>query len=403
MIKYTSPICLLLLQSLDVTFSFLVPPSHHASSTRLYSETLKRPRSTVEDPDGPTPEILSDEPEVVDPDDIPELAEITSAKDLSQPIPHQPWRRGETAGCEDPIAAPWQREAEEIIYKAAGLVGGQVLDVTWFLTQVLVTIDDDVLPTPVDLMGKAAGPVIDIIEPASPVYQDPTDPDPEPIWADEDDILYQRETPEEAEEAMERKNNMYAAKDSSDPADEPHIQDEIYKLEDDVPLYVNEETRDDISIRVTEEEQLRSEELEEPMDIETITINTAGISVVAGAIVDALKTVEDELRILQRHEVLLASPGPEDVIETQRQFDAYRDTPVIVETQDPFESNRTLKGRLVDRNSMDLMINQQGRLVTIPLNFVKCVRIPPQVLNQMNDDQLEEGGEDDGEYEYEYE
>jgi hypothetical protein len=29
---------------------------------------------------------------------------------------------------------------------------------------------------------------------------------------------------------------------------------------------------------------------------------------------------------------------------------------------------------------MDVLLNVQGRLVTIPLNFVKCVRLPPENL-----------------------
>ena len=385
----------LLTQTLETTA--FVPRSRPfvRDQVTLNADTLKRSRSVVEDPSGPTPERTSDQPEEIDPEDIPELAEVHRASDLPHPIPHQPWRRGDTAGCEAPIAAEWRREAEDIITKAAELVGGRVLDVTWFLTQVLVTIDEEVLPDRIELMAKAEGPVIDIVEPTSPVFKDPTDPNPDEIWADEDDVLYQRETPEEAAEAIDRKNNMYATKDDSDPPDEPHIQDEIYKPEDDVPLYMNEEARDDVAIKVTEEEQLRAEELEKPIDLDTIRLNTAGISLVAGAILDALKPVEDKLQILSRHEVLLTSPGPEDVIETQRQFDAYRGTPVIVETEDPFGSNRTLKGKLVDRNSMDVMINQKGRLVTIPLNFVKCVRLPRGYVNQEMEDMDEDAGVDE--------
>jgi ribosome maturation factor RimP len=133
-----------------------------------------------------------------------------------------------------------------------------------------------------------------------------------------------------------------------------------------------------MAVGIAEQERDRFLESEQPMDIETIKIDTAGLSTIAQTILDALEEYEDELEILSRHELILTSPGPPDVIETQRQFDAYRGTYVIVETEDPFNSNRTLKGTLVDRNSMDVMINKQGRLVTIPLNFVKCVRLPKQ-------------------------
>lgn len=60
----------------------------------------------------------------------------------------------------------------------------------------------------------------------------------------------------------------------------------------------------------------------------------------------------------------------------------------VVETQDPWESNRVLRGKLLERNSMDVIINKKGRMVTIPLNFVKCVRVAPSVTD--GDDEEEE-------------
>jgi ribosome maturation factor RimP len=331
-----------------------------------------RKPSRVQDPYGPTPDVQVTEPELVDPNDVPELADIRDASQLPHPIPHQPWRRGDTAGCEEPIAVVWRKEAEEIIQKAVALVGGRVLDVTWYLTQVVVTIDEEMLP--MRDPTKSKGPVIKIFEPTDPRYYDPNDPNPDEIWADEDDVLYQRETEEEAASNEQRKQNMYSTTDADDPEDETHIPDEVDG--DKVPLFMNEETRDDMALMVTEEEQERNEELEKPLDLDTMVIDTAALSTVAKAILDALETVEEELQILERHELILTSPGASDVLETQRQFNAYRGFDVIVETVDPFESNRTLKGKLVDRNSMDLVINKKGRMVTVPLNFVKCVRLP---------------------------
>lgn len=352
-------------------FFFANNAASAASSTSLFA-TKKRPPSKVTDPEGPSPTLNDDEVEEIDPATIPELVEITSQDELPHPIPHQPWRRGETAGCEAPIAAEWRQKAEKIITKSVELVGGRVLDVTWFLTAVIVTLDEEVMP-PKDF-GKSAGPVITVREPSLPVYKDPNDPDPEEIWAEEDQILYQRETEEEAMDKAQREKNMYVSKDADDPPEEAHNPDKTYH--DDIPLFMNEETRDDMAVRIAEMERDRYQSGEHPMDIEHIKIDTASLSTIAKTILDALEDYEDELNILKRHELVLTSPGPPDVIETQRQFDAYRGETVIVETQDPFESNRTLKGNLVDRNSMDLMINKKGRLVTIPLNFVKCVRLP---------------------------
>lgn len=342
-----------------------------ATTTQLPA-AAKRSPSKVVDLDGPTPTVEAADVEEIDVESIPELRDIENPNELPRPIPHQPWRRGETAGCEDPIAAEWRQKAEEIITQAVELVGGKVLDVTWFLTHLVVTLDEEYMP--IKDYGKSSGPAISIQEPSPAVYRDPNDPEPEDIVADEDDVLYQRETEEEAADAAQKEKNMYATKDADDPADEPHNPDKTEH--DDIPLYMNEETRDDMAVGIAQKERDRYQESEHEMDIEYIKIDTAGLSTIAQSILEALEEYEDELEILSRHELILTSPGPPDVIETQRQFDAYRGTYVIVETQDPFESNRTLKGTLVDRNSMDLMINKQGRLVTIPLNFVKCVRLP---------------------------
>lgn len=336
-----------------------------------------RSRSIVEDPDGPTPVLEQETIEAIDPIDIPELREIYNDADLPRPIPHQPWRRGDTAGCETPIDAPWRVAAEDEIYKAVEFVGGRVLDVTWFLTSVLVTIDDQVMPF--QDFFKDKGPVIEIKEPGPPVYRDPEDPEPEEIWGDDETFVYERETPEEAADAAQRKYAKYARADN--PNSEPHIPDDI----DDIPLYRNYETRDEVAALELDEYQQRFDESEQPMSMETINVDTAALSTIADAILEALKPHEDEWDILSRHELILASPNPaNDVLETQKQFNEYRGHPVAVETVDPFNSNRTIKGRIVDRNSMDVLLNVQGRLVTIPLNFVKCVRLPPENLVEEN-------------------
>jgi ribosome maturation factor RimP len=370
----------LLLRSSQHAKAFGVVPTSSPRTTAGSRTVLQaaRKRSTVRDTDGSTPVSDADEVATIDPSEIDELRDVDDPQDLPRPIAHQPWRRGETAGCEAPIAAEWRTKAADIITQSASLVGGQVLDVTWYATQVVVTLDEDVLP-PRDF-SKAAGPVIEVIEPSPPLYHDPSDPSPDDIWADtaEGEILYQRETDEEAMTALDKASNMYSTKDADDPVDEPHNPDQTEH--DDLPLFLNEETRDDMAVSIAEQERDRYMESEQGMDIDTIRIDKAALSTIAKTILDALQDYEEELQVLSRHELLMTSPGPSDVIETQRQFDAYRGENIIVETQDPFNSNRTLKGQLVDRNALDLMLNKQGRLVTIPLNFVKCVRLPPTPL-----------------------
>jgi len=344
----------------------------------------------VSDPDGATPTEDSEELEEVDPDDIEGLREMMSNDEMPPgPVPHQPWRLGETAGCEAPISADWRQQAEEIIYMAAELVGGRVLDVTWFLTTVAICIDPDTTQN-VDSFLKARGPIIDTDFPTDgPMYQDPNDPNPEVLWGAKEVLgvnnepVYVRETEEEEIERKEKEQNMYAKKDRDDPDDEPHIPG---PPSNGVSLFMNEESREDAAAYEFEQEREQWHKFEpNEVNIVTMALDTEAMSTIAGAILEALEEYEEKLDILNRHEVVLTSPPyfpmPE-MLETQKQFDINRGNFVIVDTQDPFDSNRILKGTLLERNAMDVIINQKGRVVTIPNNFVACVRQPIHLVDE---------------------
>ena len=365
------------------TVSPLVQPQNSPVQQRAPSRSVlfvaaqkKREPSRVTDEDGPTPDLAVAEMEEVEINDVPELRDFEDASEMpSGPVPHQPWRLGETDGCEDPITAEWRVQAEDIMTKSASLVGGKVEDITWYLTSVVVTLNED-LSGAQDML-KSSGPVIEVAEPSNPVFFDPVDPKPEDIWTDEDDIVYERETEDEKQERLDKKRNMYATVDENDPEDEPHIP-EADDDTDRVILHMNEETRADAALMEAEESKRIYDELEKPIELETLSLDKPALSTVAGAMLEALEDAEPELRILSRHELVLSSPGPPDVLETQSQFNAHRGHPIIVETQDPWKSNRVLKGKLLDRNAMDVLINKKGRMVTIPLNFIKCVRVMPE-------------------------
>jgi len=334
--------------------------------------------STVVDEDGPTPENPYAEPEVVDIEDMPEMHYDPNAHQ----VPHQPWRRGMTNGCEEPIQAEWRQEAEAIIYKAVNLVGGKVMDVTWFLAQAVITIDDELLS---EVDDYSLGPEIQVQMPDDGVeYFDPEDPKPEVIWADEEEFLYERDEEEEKRE----KDRKYAPKELDDIDDE---EDEFESDNDDVPLMQTQETREDMAA-MSREEETRIENQQRPIVQDAIMIDTAALSTIARAILEALEDEDERLDILGRHEIVLASPGdPNSILEFQKEFDSHRGYGVAVETQDPWGSNRVLKGKLEDRNSMDIIINKKGRMVTIPHNFVKCVR----VLKGQGDDEYEDEDEEE--------
>ena len=111
------------------------------------------------------------------------------------------------------------------------------------------------------------------------------------------------------------------------------------------------------------------------------TVDTKALSVVSQAITKALEdeSVEAKLQILSRHDVILTSPLDNPcILDSQNEFDAARELDVYVETRDPWGSNRVLGGKLVDRNAMDVIINQDnsGRMVTIPNSMIHQVLLP---------------------------
>jgi ribosome maturation factor RimP len=354
-----------------VTHAFVMSkPSFHRSASILAA----RNPSKVVDMDGPTPTREFDPPEVIDIADIYGL----EYDEANHPIPHQPWRRGQTLGCEDPVDAEWRQQAESIMTLGAATAGATVRDVTWFLTSVVITIENDLTQVP----QYQGGPEVVYESPGPVVYANPDNPNPEDIIPDEEEeFLWERDTA--VEEEMEKNKLAPRQEGEDDTIDMELAMDrELEKL----PL--DQETREDMAFLT--DEQLGDFERApvEKDSIKNYMVDSLKISTIAKAILDGLEQVEDELQILARHEVILTTPGDTDILESQREFDAYRGFDVIVETQDPWDSNRILRGKLLERNSMDLIINKKGRMVTIPLNFVKAVRLPPtqRDLKESEDD-----------------
>lgn len=275
----------------------------------------KLPPSKVEADDEPTPSKMNTE------DDF-EQADISILDDAKYdanhyPVEGQPWRRGETDGLEDPIKVSWRVEAEAIIKKACELVNAKVDDITWGLAYCLITIGDMS-----EVEGIIDGPEVEID--MGEWYDDsPTGTGPDYFWE-----------PKMSE-------------------DEKVEYDSIHP-------------------------QVRVEQMDDPMHEIRDSFDTYVLSAIANAVVEALQDedVEERLHILSRHQIMFTSPGQPDVLNSQKQFDAYRGFNVLVETRDPWKSNRTLEGKLVQRTAMDVKINVEGRIVTIPNNFVHKVKLP---------------------------
>jgi len=278
------------------------------------------------------------------------------------------------------------------------IVGGTYIDTTWYLTSVVVTVGMDFQGMKTDLL-REGGPEMRIDTSSKPIYYDPDDPNPEDIdfKEDQDTPVFERDN--EAEQAIA--NRTYA---KADPDDGESDTPESLGLDpkDDLPLYIDKEFREDLALRASELRALRETKTDDPVDWDDMfwfdktgpehkkyygeKVNTAALSTIAGSILDALKEREDELQILARHEVILASPSNPRALDTQKKLDSAIGKRVAVRTHDPWESNRSLYGVLVDRNALDVYINQKGRLVTIPNNFVSGVEL---MLTQEEEDDMQ--------------
>ena len=341
--------------------------SQPQTSSHSHTSLSYRP-STVLDPDGPTPPQTPDPFPEIDIDTLPEAHYDES----NHPIPHQPWRRGDTDGCHDPINAPWRLEAESIISDAAYLVGCKVVDVTWYMAKCVISLDEQTLNN--NVVSYVDGPEVQIMYPdesdiSGHVYQDPEAGTEDEMFTEEDEILDYEQYDEDTEYEI-LKANMPVEYDEVTgdelPPREPRSREE----------------------RVMEmEEEYNSRYLDEPRQEKPAdgmfahAVDTKALSVVSQAIMKALSEdiIEEKLAILSRHDIILTSPlNNPCILDSQSEYDAARDLDVYVETRDPWGSNRVLGGKLIDRNALDVIINQDnsGRMVTIPNSMIHQVLLP---------------------------
>jgi ribosome maturation factor RimP len=351
--------------------------------THLAHQLDARKPSTVTDPSGPTPPESTDPFPVVDIDTMPEA----HYDENKHPIPHQPWRRGLTDGCEDPVSAWWRLRAQDIVSDAVNLVGGKVVDYTWYLSQLVISLDPDFS----NVVSYVSGPPVKIVYPdetdvTGHIWEDPDAGTDDELFTEEDEFLDYEQYDEETEWEILKANMV----DENGNPKQPR-------------------TRDERMLELAEKraERFAEEELIETKDFDgnfAHAVDTKALSVISQAIMTALEdeTVEEELKILSRHDITLTSPiNNPCILESQSEFDAAREKDVYVETRDPWGSNRVLGGKLVDRNTMDVIINQDnsGRMVTIPHSMIHQVLLPSglAVVSERYKKEIEEMSEDEEE------
>lgn len=96
-------------------------------------------------------------------------------------------------------------------------------------------------------------------------------------------------------------------------------------------------------------------------------VDAEDVSKATQAIIKALEVEDERLRILDRHDLEVSTPGTPEILSQQRDFETFKGFEIIVRTENPVSGGepRTLAGRLVERNSVDLIINQKGRMIRV--------------------------------------
>jgi hypothetical protein len=265
--------------------------------------------------------------------ELPTFAEeeykaLTEYDENDHPVEGQPWRRGITDGAEDPIDAPWRVEAERIVQDTVESIGGQCKGITWFMNKCVVTL---------------------VPESLSNVLIDPA-PDTEVIWV---------------EDGYEARTDFDWQDKSNVAEDEWIIPEEEEEKE---PIL-----RHGMKVFTSGEGRVAGDYAVE--DEDSPSFDGRAIATLGKYITDALSEVDDRLNIINRCEILFTFPGDNPVeLEMQADFDINKGKEVMITTIDPFNSNRTLQGKLVGRDALDVkIIDANGGVVTIPLNFVHQV------------------------------
>ena len=91
---------------------------------------------------------------------------------------------------------------------------------------------------------------------------------------------------------------------------------------------------------------------------------------------EAFELREDDLAVVTRNEILVASPGIGEVLRTDRDFVSFKGFTVAVTTKELFKKKTLFEGTLVERTDECVFISQKGRPIRIPRDVVAEVRLP---------------------------
>lgn len=89
-----------------------------------------------------------------------------------------------------------------------------------------------------------------------------------------------------------------------------------------------------------------------------------------------LEAALDEVDLIPSAYVLeVSSPGTSRILDSDREFIAFRGFPVVVSTREPFEGQQEWVGQLVRRDEQAVHLTQKGRTLAIPRDLVYRVQL----------------------------
>ena len=83
----------------------------------------------------------------------------------------------------------------------------------------------------------------------------------------------------------------------------------------------------------------------------------------------------DELGILEKYEILFASPGVGNILYRDIDFDVFQGFPIIIETTEIYKKKTEFEGTLKERTDEHVLISLKGRIVKLPRNIIKVVKL----------------------------
>lgn len=91
---------------------------------------------------------------------------------------------------------------------------------------------------------------------------------------------------------------------------------------------------------------------------------------------DEFELREEELAVVTKFEILVASPGIGEVLRSDQDFVSFKGFTVTVSTTEIYRKKTLFEGTLVERNADDVCISLKGRIVKIPRTVVNQVKLP---------------------------